>query len=122
MQVLKEGVWSSRGYVGTDQFMDLIDVLDSVGVYPNYWDDVEKGSAFTEESGIGEDCCVDLGEKVLHNWVICLKGFCIAFTQIGVNWFEKIEGVIDNFIISAAEIPDANINDVLQEIFKGGVG
>ena len=51
-----------------------------------------------------------------------MEGFCIALAQIGVDRLEEIEGVVDDFIVSTAEIPDADIDDILQEVLEGRIG
>ena len=122
MEVLQEGVGGAWGDVGADYSVDLVDVLDGVGVYPYYWDYVEEDSALAEEADVREDCRVNLREEVLDDGVIGLEGFRIALAQIGVDRLEEIEGVVDDFIVSTAEIPDADIDDILQEILKGRIG
>ncbi len=58
--------------------MDLVDVLDSISVYPNHWNYVEEFSTLAEKLDICENCCVDLGKEVLNDRVVSLKGFCIT--------------------------------------------
>ena len=65
---------------------------------------------------------MNLREEVLDDWVIGLEGFRIALAQIGVDWLEEIEGVVDDFIIATAEISDADIDDILQEVLEGRIG
>ena len=122
MEVLQEGVGGAWGDVGADYSVDLVDVLDGVGVYPDHWDYVEEDSALAEEADVREDRCVDLREKVLDDGVIGLKGFRIALAQISIDRLEEVEGIVDNFIVSTAEIPDADIDDILQEILEGRIG
>ena len=65
--------------------MDLVDVLDCVCVDPYYGDDVEEDSAFAEESDVGEDGGVDLGEEVLDDGVVGLECFRITFAEVGID-------------------------------------
>ncbi len=122
MEVLQEGVGGAWGDVGADYSVDLVDVLDGVGVYPDHWDYVEEDSALAEEADVREDCCVNLREEVLDDGVVGLEGFRIALAQISVDRLEEVEGVVDDFIIATAEIPDADIDDILQEVLKGRIG
>ena len=122
MEVLQEGVGGAWGDVGADYSVDLVDVLDGVGVYPDHWDYVEEDSALAEEADVREDCCVDLGEEVLDDGVIGLEGFRITLAQISVDRLEEVEGIVDDFIVSTAEVPDADIDDILQEVLKGRIG
>lgn len=65
---------------------------------------------------------MNLREEILDDGVIGLKGFRIALAQIGVDRLEEVEGVVDDFIVSTAEIPDADIDDILQEVLEGRIG
>lgn len=85
VKVLEEGVGGAGGDVGTDHFMDLVDVLDRVCIDPDNGDDVEEDSSFGEETDVSEDSCVDFREEVLDDRVIGLEGFRIALTKVGVD-------------------------------------
>lgn len=51
-----------------------------------------------------------------------MEGFRIALAQISVDRLEEVEGVVDDFIVSTAEIPDADIDNILQEVLEGRIG
>ncbi len=101
--------------------MNLVDVLNGFSIHPNHRYHVEEGLPLREVDGVHEDSCVYCQKKLLHDVVVCLKCFGVVLSEVAVDGLEELKGVVNYLIVGAAEVLDADIDDIHHKLLESCV-